>query len=181
MTRLTRPELLAPVLAVAALALCGAGCGGGGLELGAPLPSVTTRNQDGEAVNLAAEGGSGFTLVYFYPAAGSPDCTAQACSLRDRHADLVAAGVRVYGVSVDGPKRLKAWKDELRLPFTLLADTENAVVQAFGVPRPGGFAARRAFLFKDGKLVWKDTSVSPETHAADVLAAVAEVGGGGRA
>jgi peroxiredoxin Q/BCP len=173
MTQLARRLAAAPL---ALATVIGWSCGGGGLEVGSPVPAATAPDQDGRPVDLAAEAANGFTLVYFFPAAGSPGCTAQACSLRDRHDELVASGVRVYGVSVDGPKTLKGWRDELRLPFTLISDHEKQVATAFGVPRPGGFAKRQAYLFKDGRLVWKDTSASTEDQAADVLAAVAQAG-----
>ena len=173
MPRPSRFPALSAILALAALAV---GCGGG-LELGAPIPTVSARDQDGVPVNLAEEARSGYTLVYFYPKAASPDCTQQACSLRDVYDELHQAGVKVFGVSLDGPKEQKAFRDQNRIPFTLIADPEHQVIDAFGVPRPGGFAKRQAFLFRDGKLVWQDSSPSPERHGNEVLAAVASTGG----
>ncbi len=66
-------------------------------------------------------------------------------------------------------KAQKAFKEKYKLPFDLLADEDAAVVTAFGVPKTMGFAKRQAFLFKDGKLVWRDLSASTEQQAADVL------------
>jgi peroxiredoxin Q/BCP len=130
-------------------------------------------------VDLAAEAGKGFTLVYFYPKADTPGCTRQACSLRDSYSALLDKGVRVYGVSSDDERAQKAFRDKYKLPFTLLADTERKLVDAFGVPSTRGYARRQAFLFRDGVLVWRDLEASTDQQAADVLAALQELGQGG--
>jgi len=143
------------------------------LAPGAKLPSVTANDQDGRAVDLAAAGGKGWTLVYFYPKADTPGCTKQACSLRDAYATLTDKGVTVFGVSSDDEAAQKAFQTKYKLPFTLLADRDKKVMDAFGVPHMGGFAKRQAFLFRDGELVWRDLAASTERQAADVLAAIA--------
>ncbi len=142
------------------------------IETGTKLPAVTVSNQDGAAVDLAVAGGSGWTLVYFYPKADTSGCTKQACSLRDAYAALTAKGVRVFGVSGDDAAAQKAFQIKYKLPFTLLADSESRVMDAFGVPHAGSFAKRQAFLFKDGLLVWRDLTASTTEQAADVLAAI---------
>ena len=142
------------------------------LALGAPLPVVTQHDQDGKAVDLATAN-TGFVLVYFYPKADTPGCTRQACSLRDAYADLTEKGVKVFGVSTDPVKGQKAFKDKFKLPFELLADEDGKVIAAFGVPKTMGFAKRQAYLFKDGKLVWRDLAAATEQQAADVLKVVA--------
>src|SRR6201993_1923577 len=68
---------------------------------GDPLPAVIAPDQDGKSVNLAEEGKTGYTLVYFYPKAMTPGCTAQACSLRDSYTELQQKGVKIFGVSLD--------------------------------------------------------------------------------
>ena len=145
---------------------------GAELDLGAKLPDVTAPDQDGQPVQLAAAGGKGFTLVYFYPQADTPGCTKQACSLRDAYSQLGEKGIKVIGVSGDDVASQKAFQQKYKLPFTLLADHELAVMAAFGVPHNGNFAKRQAFLFHDGKLVWRDLAAATEKQAADVLAAV---------
>jgi len=142
------------------------------LDIGAALPAVTATGQDGNPVELAKDGASGWTLVYFYPKADTPGCTKQACSLRDAYQDLAAKGVRVFGVSMDEVAGQKAFADKFKLPFTLLADPEGKVVDAFGVPHRLKFASRQAFLFKDGKLAWRDLTASTAEQAADVLAQI---------
>jgi thioredoxin-dependent peroxiredoxin len=139
------------------------------LAEGGAVPAVTQNNQDGVPVKLSEAGAAGWLLVYFYPKADTPGCTKQACSLRDAFAKLGAKGVKVYGVSTDGVKAQKAFKEKYKLPFDLLADENSAVVDAFGVPKTLGFAKRQAFLFKDGKLVWRDLSAATDQQAADVL------------
>jgi peroxiredoxin Q/BCP len=144
------------------------------LAEGTAMPAVSQKNQDDQSVNLAESAASGYVLVYFYPKADTPGCTKQACSLRDSFAALTEKGVKVFGVSMDPVKAQKAFKDKYKLPFDLLADSDGVVVTAFGVPRAMGFAKRQAFLFKDGKLVWRDLSASTEQQAADILGFLAE-------
>lgn len=145
---------------------------GATLEVGSPAPDATALDQDGKTVNLAKAYGSGYTLVYFYPKADTPGCTKQACSLRDSFAQLSDRGVQVFGVSHDTVEGQKAFKDKYKLPFSLLADTKHEVSTAFGVPSTGEYAARQAFLIKDGKVVWLDHKASTAEQAADVLAAL---------
>lgn len=143
------------------------------LAVGAALPAVVQQNQDDQAVKLATLGTVGYLLVYFYPKADTPGCTKQACSLRDSYAALTGKGIKILGVSTDSVKAQKAFKDKYKLPFDLLADGDATVVTAFGVPKTLGFAKRQAFLFKDGKLVWRDLAAATEQQAADVLKVVA--------
>jgi peroxiredoxin Q/BCP len=139
------------------------------IETGAALPAVTAKDQNDQEVKLAECGASGWTLVYFYPKADTPGCTKQACSLRDSFAALTEKKVTVFGVSLDDVAAQKAFQQKYKLPFTLLADKGGKVADAFGVPHTMGFAKRQAFLFKDGKLVWRDLSASTDQQAADVL------------
>ena len=88
--------------------------------------------------------------------------------MRDSFEGLKARGVRVIGVSGDKVEGQKKFQDKYKLPFTLLADSDGSVAKAFGVPSFLGFTKRQSFLVKDGKLVWRDLSVSPQTHVAEV-------------
>lgn len=114
-----------------------------------------------------------YTLVYFYPKADTPGCTAQGCSLRDSYAVLQEKGVAVIGVSIDSVKDQKAFKEKYHLPFILIADLDKKVVEAFGVPSLMGHAKRQAFLIKDSKIAWTDYSASTKEQAADVLQVIA--------
>ena len=143
----------------------------GKMKLGDPLPAVTAPDQDGRPVNLAEEGKTGYTLVYFYPKAMTPGCTAQACSLRDSYTELQQKGVKIFGVSLDSVETQKKFKVEDRLPFELLSDQDKRVTSAFGVPLiRDAFATRQAYLFMDGKLLWLDTKASTDKQAQDLLA-----------
>src|SRR5471030_1472616 len=126
------------------------------LEVGDAAPEVVSRDEQGNEVRLADFYRDGFTLVYFYPKAGTPGCTAQACSLRDDFEPLRARGVRVVGVSADGPPSQLRFKEKYRLPFVLLADRERVVAKAFGVPLMLGMTRRQSFLIQDGRVVWRD-------------------------
>jgi peroxiredoxin Q/BCP len=141
------------------------------LEIGEPAPDAVAPDQNGRVIHLREIYGEGFTLIYFYPKADTPGCTAQACSLRDDFAGLQARGVRVIGVSSDSPESQARFKAKYRLPFTLLADTEHAVAEAFGVRLLLGMTHRQSFLIKDGRVVWRDLSASTREQARDVLTA----------
>lgn len=148
-----------------------------GLEVGAAAPGVVAVDQDGNTIRFADVYAKGYTLVYFYPKADTPGCTKQACSLRDAYAQLIDKGVSVLGVSTDSPEGQKKFQEKYHLPFTLIADTDKKVLEAFGVPHKLGFASRQAFLIKDGKIVWRDLSASTAQQAADVLEAIQQLGG----
>lgn len=145
------------------------------LEIGAPAPAVEAVDQDGNVISLADLYEKGLVLVYFYPKADTPGCTAQACSLRDEFAALKERGVEVVGVSTDSVEAQKKFQKKYDLPFTLLADEDGKVVDAFGVPKRGTFASRQAFLIHNKKVVWQDLSASTAKQAEDVLAAIQEL------
>lgn len=140
--------------------------------MGQPIPEVKVKNQKNETVDLAQDGKEGWLLVYFYPKADTPGCTKQACSLRDAYTKLTDKGAKVYGVSTDSVEAQKKFAQKYQLPFDLLADQSKKLVKAFGVPSGMGFAKRQAYLFKDGKLAWRDLKASTAQQAADVLAII---------
>jgi peroxiredoxin Q/BCP len=146
------------------------------LDVGDAAPDVVSRDQRGNDVRLADLYGDGFTLIYFYPKADTPGCTAQACSLRDGFAPLQERGVRVVGVSADSPESQRRFAEKYRLPFILLADRERVVAKAFGVPLMLGMTRRQSFLIKGGRIVWRDLGASTSTQAQDVLLAVEKLG-----
>jgi len=144
-----------------------------GLKFGAPLPALSVPDQDGKPLDLSAYGSQGYLLVFFYPKANTPGCTAQACSLRDTYAELTQKGVKVIGVSADQPDSQKKFVTQQKLPYPLLADHEGKIIKAFGVEGMAfGFAKRSAFLFRDGKLVWRDFKGSTSDQGEIVLKAL---------
>lgn len=146
------------------------------LAVGDPAPDVASRDEEGRAVKLSDFYHDGFTLVYFYPKADTPGCTAQSCSLRDDFVELQARGVKVVGVSSDKPTLQLRFKKKFLLPFTLLADQDHAVARAFGVRLLLGMPRRRAYLIKDGKIVWRDLQASTTRQARDVIHVLDEMG-----
>src|ERR1700740_1329606 len=147
----------------------------GKLKIGDRIPPVTANDQDGKPINLAEAGNIGYTLIYFYPKAMTPGCTAQACSLRDAYTDLQSKGVKVFGVSLDTVDTQKQFHEKEHLPFELLSDRDKKITSAFGVPLIlNSLATRQAYLFKDGKLVWLDSHASTDMQAHDVLEVVAQ-------
>jgi thioredoxin-dependent peroxiredoxin len=142
------------------------------LAVGSSAPLVTAKDQDGEPVSFADTYSKGATLIYFYPKAGSPGCTAQACSLRDSFADLNGKGLQILGVSEDTAESQKKFKEENKLPFTLIADSDGKVAEAFGVPTTMGLAKRQSFIVKDGKIAWTSLQAKKEDHAQEVQAAL---------
>lgn len=140
------------------------------LTVGAPAPLVTAKDQDGKVVSFAEVYGKGITLVYFYPKAATPGCTKEACSLRDSYAGLTSKGLQVLGVSRDSSEAQKKFKDDQKLPFTLIADTDGKVAEAFLVPMIPvvGVPMRQSFIVQDGKIVWVSLSAQTAGAAAEV-------------
>lgn len=145
---------------------------GDSLEVGDPAPQVEALTDQGETIDFGNALSEGTTLVFFYPKAMTPGCTKQACSLRDGWDELQARGMNVYGVSTDAAQTQAEFRDKHALPFTLLADTEGKIQEAFGKNR----WSRQAYIFRDGILVWRDLSASTGGQANDVLAALDTLG-----
>jgi len=141
------------------------------LDIGATAPALKGTNQDGKTVDLGEQYKKGLVLVYFYPKAGTPGCTSEACSLRDAFADLNKLNLTVVGVSHDTVAEQKTFAVAQKLPFDLLADPKSEIYNAFGVP---GFN-RQSFLVKDGKVVWRELKASTAEQANDVKKAVADL------
>ena len=148
------------------------------LKAGDPAPLITAKTHDGKDFKLEDRKGQ-WTVLYFYPKAGTPGCTKQACAFRDAWEKLRAAGVQVIGVSRDDDASHRAFRAKHELPFALAADPDGKLQAAYGVPsKIPGIAARVTFLVgKDGKIarVWPD--VDPAVDAQNVIAAAGELGG----
>jgi len=143
------------------------------LQVGDSIPDVKAKTDTNQVLQLnMLSVNAPYVLVYFYPKADTPGCTAQACSLRDSYEKLQKAGVTIIGVSTDSVTDQAKFKKKHHLPFVLLADVKEEVAKAFEVPVRLGFTSRQAFLFKDGKLVWMDTSASTAEQAKDVLSVI---------
>ena len=152
------------------------------IEEGAEAPDFTLPNQDGEDVTLSELRGRPVVL-YFYPKADTPGCTTQACGIRDHAADYEAAGATVLGVSPDPVEAVQRFHGKHGLGFTLLADADHAVCDAYGVwveksaYGKTSMGAQRATFIIDGEgtVVRSFPKVSPKTHDEVVLSALAEL------
>ena len=102
------------------------------LEAGMAAPDFNAADQNGKPVTLSQFKGQK-VILYFYPKDNTPGCTAEACDFRDNYASLVAKGFVVLGVSVDDEKSHQKFITKYDLPFTLLADTDHNIVEAYGV------------------------------------------------
>ena len=102
------------------------------LQEGQKAPEFTAKDQEGNEVTLSQFLGKKVVL-YFYPKDDTPGCTAEACDFRDNYQGLTAKGIVVLGVSVDDEKSHKKFIAKHNLPFTLLADTDKQIVEAYGV------------------------------------------------
>ena len=102
------------------------------LKEGQKAPEFTAADQDGNTVTLSQFSGKKVVL-YFYPKDDTPGCTAEACDFRDNYQGLIANGIIVLGVSTDDEKSHQKFVAKHSLPFTLLADTDKKIVEAYGV------------------------------------------------
>jgi peroxiredoxin Q/BCP len=152
------------------------------LEPGDQAPDFTLPDQDGEDVSLA--GLRGRTVVlYFYPKADTPGCTTQACGVRDHLPAYEESGAVVLGVSPDPVAKVKKFHDGQGLNFTLLADADHAVCDAYGVwgeksmyGRTYMGAFRTTYIIDpEGRIAHTIEKVSPKTHDDEVLKALGEL------
>ena len=151
------------------------------IEAGEKAPEFTLPDQDGNEVSLRDFAGRTLVL-YFYPKADTPGCTSQACGIRDRAAEYDAAGAVVVGVSPDPVKRIKKFHGRQSLNFTLLADEDHAVCEAYGVWAEKSLygkkywgALRSTFIVaRDGTVAHVIEKASPKTHDDEVLGVLRE-------
>lgn len=152
------------------------------IKEGQAAPDFELPDQDGNPVRLSGLRGRRVVL-YFYPKANTPGCTTQACGVRDHESDYEHAGAVVLGVSPDPVKAVKKFHDKQALNFTLLADEDHAVCEAYGVwveksmyGRTFWGASRTTFVIDEAGVVRKVIKkVKPETHDDEVLAALNEM------
>ena len=149
------------------------------VEVGKPAPTFTLPNENGERVSLDSFRGQP-VVVYFYPRDDTPGCTAQACGIRDSWGAFEERGAVVLGVSPDSETSHVKFKRKYGLPFTLLADEDHAVSEAYGVWVKKSMAGRTYMgverstfvIDANGDVAKVMRRVKPDTHADDVLAAL---------
>ena len=152
------------------------------LSVGDTAPEFTLPDQNGDEVSLSDLRGQ-TVVLYFYPRADTPGCTTQACGIRDHRSDYEAAGARVLGASPDDVSAVKKFADKRDLDFTLLADADHAVAEAYGTwveksmygKKYMGVQRATFIIDGDGKIARVFPKVSPKTHDEVVLEALGEL------
>ncbi|MGX1023532.1 thioredoxin-dependent thiol peroxidase [Psychroflexus sp. MBR-150] len=146
------------------------------LKAGDNAPNFSAKDQDGNVHKLEDYKGKKL-VVFFYPKASTPGCTAEACNLRDNWNSFQAKGYEILGVSADSPKRQQNFKAKYDLPFPLLADEDKSVIEAFGVWGPKKFMGkeyegihRTTFIIdEEGKIEEVISKVNTKAHAEQIL------------
>lgn len=146
------------------------------LKVGDKAPQFSVKDQDGNIINLEDYKGTKVVL-FFYPKASTPGCTAEACNLRDNWKQFQEKGFQILGVSADSEKRQSNFKNKYELPFPLLADEEKEVIEAYGVWGPKKFMGkeydgihRTTFVIdEDGMVEDIITKVKTKDHTSQIL------------
>lgn len=146
------------------------------LKPGSKAPKIELLDQNGKPFSLA-QLGKKKVLVYFYPKADTPGCTAQSCGLRDVKEEIGRAVI--VGISPDKPEKLKKFDDKYELGFTLLSDGDHKVSEAFSVWKEKSMYGRKymgiersAFLIQDGVILEAWYKVSPADTPKNLLKAL---------
>ena len=150
--------------------------------VGDPAPEVALPDETGTIHRLADQRGR-WTILYFYPKDDTPGCTVEACEFRDANETITERGADVWGISPQGAASKRAFREKFDLPFTLLADEDHEVAEAYGswvekqnYGKTYWGTARTTFLVDpDGRIARVWPKVKPEGHAAEVLAALDEL------
>ncbi|TYP74952.1 thioredoxin-dependent thiol peroxidase [Aquimarina intermedia] len=125
------------------------------LKEGDKAPDFSALDQDGNTITLQ-DFKNKKLVVFFYPKASTPGCTAEACNLKDNYETFKAQGYEILGVSADSAKRQQNFKNKYELPYPLLADEEKEVINAFGVWGP------KKFMGKEYEGIYRTTFVIDE-------------------
>ena len=148
------------------------------LQVGEAVPSFSVSDDRGNIQQLSDYKGQKL-VVFFYPKANTPGCTAEACDLRDHYKELQAAGYALLGVSADSEKKQRNFSEKYDFPFPLLADEDKQVINAFGVWGPKKFMGREydgihrmTFIIDENGVVERVIEkVKTKVHAAQILEA----------
>lgn len=146
------------------------------LKQGDAVPNFSVSDEAGNIISLSDYKGKKL-IVFFYPKASTPGCTAEACNLRDNYKVLQEQGYEILGVSADSAKRQSNFKNKYEFPFPLLADEDKTVIEAFGVWGLKKFMGREydgihrmTFLINENGIVERVIQkVKTKDHAAQIL------------
>lgn len=162
-----------------------------GLNVGDLVPAFEAPTDEGGVWRSSDHVGEKLLVVYFYPAAMTDGCTAQACAFRDNRTQLQELGAEVVGISGDRIETLKQFRGSNRINFPLLSDSTGAVARVFGVPTRAGGTMRRVIdgreveltrdvttarwtfiIGRDGRILYRDTQVNAEGDGEAVVRAI---------
>lgn len=143
------------------------------LETGAPVPEVTATTQDDERTTVEFVDP---TVLFFYPRDGTPGCTTEATQFDAELETYGDADVAVYGVSTDDAESHREFADSEDLDVTLLADPDERIAEAFGVPVNNGAATRTTFVCAQRQVCGLYEGVNPDGHARNVLKDILDIG-----
>jgi thioredoxin-dependent peroxiredoxin len=146
------------------------------LDVNDKAPDIKLEDENGKEVSLKDFKGK-TVVLYFYPRADTPGCTKEACSFRDDYRRIQKTGAVLLGASPDKPAAQKKFQEKYHLPFTLLADADKKLCNAFGVIQEKNMygkkvmgVARTTFVIgPDGKIRHVFHKVKPEGHSEEVL------------
>jgi peroxiredoxin Q/BCP len=146
------------------------------LKIGDKAPDFIAKDQDGKIHRLEDYAGKKL-VVFFYPKASTPGCTAEACDLRDNYEQFTSKNYALLGVSADSEKAQAKFRDRHKFPFPLLADEDKSVINEFGVWGPKKFMGRTydgihriTFIIDENGIIEDVISdVKTKAHAAQIL------------
>ncbi|MCX7547349.1 thioredoxin-dependent thiol peroxidase [Xanthomarina sp. F1114] len=146
------------------------------LKPGDKAPDFTAKDQDGNSISLKDYKGKKLVL-FFYPKASTPGCTAEACNLSDNYSKFQKAGYEILGASADSAKRQSNFKNKYNFPYPLLADEDKAVIEAYGIWGPKKFMGREyegihrtTFVIDENGIIEDVISkVKTKEHTAQIL------------
>jgi len=137
--------------------------------LNQPAPDFSLPDQDDVVRSLSDYAGK-WVVLYFYPMDDTPGCTTEACTFRDER-DAIAdlSGAEVIGISKDSVASHKAFVEKHHLNFTLLSNTDHAVIEAYQSWKPTGTERNTFIISPDGLVAKEYLGVDPKTHAAQII------------
>ena len=149
------------------------------LKVGDPIPAFSTVNEDGETVSSEDLKGSK-AILFFYPKDDSPGCTKEACSLRDNYKVFNKNGFKIFGISPDNEKKHRKFIDKYEFQYSLLADPEKEIINAFGIWGPKKFMGREIVgvhrttfvIDEEGKIITIIDKVKTKDHAQQLIDAL---------
>lgn len=146
------------------------------LKIGDKAPDIKGLDQYGNDLNLADYSGSK-VILFFYPKASTPGCTAEACNLGENYNDIVSKGFKVIGVSADSELRQKKFSDKYNFPYPLIPDVDKTVINDYGVWGPKKLYGREYegifrttfVISEDGKIERIFEKVKTKEHTQQIL------------